>query len=193
MIIGICTGALLFVLLIIPLATGHPTAVIFTPIFITFTFTPLPTSGQDHLSLSLSVPYQPRQVYGHPEAVVFVTPLPQQDYVRSVIVTFITFTFTPFPTSGQDHLSLSFSSPFSHVGSIVILGPSHSSPYHQQRDYVRSVIVTFITFTFTPLPTSGLDHLSQSLSSHISRVGSIVILRLSYSSPRYHNRTMFVP
>ena len=89
------------------MATGHPMAVIFSPIFITFTFTPLPTSGQDHLSLSLSVPYQPRLVYCHPEAVVFVTPLPQQDYVRSVIVTFTTFTFTPLPPSGQDHLSLS--------------------------------------------------------------------------------------
>ena len=105
-------------------------AVIFSPIFITFTFTPLPSSGQDHLSLSLSVPYQPRRVCCHPEAVVFVTPLPQQDYVRSVIVTFITFTFTPLPPSGQDHLSLSPSSPISPAEFIVILRLSHSSPYH---------------------------------------------------------------
>ena len=61
----------------------------------------------------------------------------------------------------------------SAASGLVILGPSHSSPCHQQQDYVRSVLVTFLTFPFTPLPTSGQDHLSSSLSSHISHVGSI--------------------
>ena len=190
MIIGIYTGSLLSVLLIIPMDTGHLEAVIFTPIFITFTFTPLPTSGQDHLSLSLSSPISRVESLSS-EAVVFVTLLPQQDHVRSVIVTFITFTFTPLPTSGQDHLSLSFLSPISHVEFIFILRLSHSSPYHQLQDYVHSVIVTFITFTFTPLPTSGQGHLSRSLSSPIGHVGSIVILRLLHSSP-YHRQQDYV-
>ena len=102
----------------------------FLPNFHHFHIHPITDIGTGSLSLSLSVPFQPRRVYCHPEAVVFVTPLPQQDYVRSVIVTFITFTFTPLPPSGQDHLSLSPSSPISPAEFIVILRLSHSSPYH---------------------------------------------------------------
>ena len=57
---------------------------------------------------------------------------------------------------------------FRHISAtlgLFILRLSHSSPYHQLQDYVHSVIITFISFTFTPLPTSGHDLLSLSLSS----------------------------
>ena len=138
------------------------------------------------------VSYQPRRIYCHPEAVTFVTLSLTQDYVHSVMVTFITFTFTPLPTSGQDHLLLSISSPFSRVGSC------------------HSGAVAFVTMS----PTTGLCsfrtcHIHHIHFHPITNIGSrsfVVVTFVTYQ-PRWvysswgcrirhpitSFRTMFIP
>ena len=72
MIIEIYTGSLLSVLIIIPMGTGHPTAVIHHNIH-HILIRPITNIGTSSFVAVTFITYQPRRVYCRPEAVAFVT------------------------------------------------------------------------------------------------------------------------